>query len=226
MDPTQQSHRSGLPPSQGRASDGAIGVNYGATLLDQLFNDQQAAAQRAEMSLHQQGLLQSLLPSQSSKNILAAALQQEIAASLGNVNSPLLPSLPGGHQSGIGGGLLSAQKNYLRQLAPSTPSVSSESLIQSLRASTDPSPAQSVANADSDKSRGVALTLPCQARGMAADHNSSVSIHPWRPIAYPWSPNFLFLSHVLTRPRTLRSQAQLPTGSISCVPTLLAVLQV
>lgn len=162
---------------QGSLSARLAGTQYDTTILNQLLQ-QQSAAQRAEASLHQRSLLQSLLPSPgANSNILSVALQQEIAASLSNSNFQLLSNVnrssPG---SLVGGGLLSRQEQelaMLRRLAGSASTSGKPSLVQSIGSRDAEN--SIVEGQKASNFIDSSVQLPCQARGMAADHNASVS---------------------------------------------------
>ena len=172
---------------QGNLGARLAGTQYDTSILNQLLQ-QQSAAQRAEASLHQRSLLQSLLPSpRSNSNMLAVALQQELAAasSLPNPNLQLLPNVNRGSQGNLvggggggGGGLLARQEQELAMLRRITGSNSSTnrkpSIVHSIAEGGDSETSVVDGEKEADFVEST-LQLPCQARGMAADHNSSVS---------------------------------------------------
>jgi hypothetical protein len=176
---------------------------YSSSILNQLLQHQSAAAQRVEASLHQQKLFSSLLLSHQASN--AAALQQElVVASLGHGSSSLHQQLLPHHhinrcasQGLVVGGLMSRgdpQVTTTMRRLPGTftgqnllPTLSAkqQQQLELIRNSErgDLECQKEVGSGVSPSPAGheTATQLPCQARGMPADHNSSVSIHKfWR----------------------------------------------
>ena len=188
---------------QGNLGARLAGTQYDTSILNQLLQ-QQSAAQRAEASLHQRSLLQSLLPSpRSNSNMLAVALQQELAAasSLPSPNLQLLPNVNRGSQGNLvgggGGGLLARQEQELAMLRRITGSNSSTnrkpSIVHSIAEGGDSETSVVDGEKESDFVDST-LQLPCQARGMAADHNSSVSYDQFEDCCCRWT----LLNFVLT----------------------------
>jgi hypothetical protein len=167
---------------------------YSSSILNQLLQ-QQSAAQRVEASLHQQKLFSSLLLSQASN---VAALQQELVASLGHGSSSLQQMLPH-HMNrcasqGLVGGLLSRGDQHATTMRRLPGTFTGQNLLPSLNAKQQQH-LELIRNSEredlecqreggsgvsaSPAGQETATQLPCQARGMAADHNSSVRVNVW-----------------------------------------------
>jgi hypothetical protein len=160
-----------------------LGSQYPSTILNQFFQ-QPSATQRVEAALHQQGLL-SLVPNHhSGSSLIAAAVQQQVQQQLvASLASPRgIPLLQPFQQNLVVGdvcsnaGLLSRSErdNILQRLTPP----SSQSILSLAPQRGDGRVGRDDPNhaGSGDGSRQATATqLPCLARGMSADHNSSVS---------------------------------------------------
>ena len=174
-------------------------------LLQQQQQQQPSSSQRAEAALQQSSLL-SLLPNHhANSSIFAAAVQHQLVASLANPNVSLLQTLrlPQTTHRLVGLDLSSSisllsageREAMLRHLVavkssknlPPQASVKVNAEpkkgLSSERSEVKPSRGSSLssttvaAGTGSNPAQETATQLPCQARGMPADHNSSVSYY-------------------------------------------------
>ena len=244
---------------QNRTRNQALfGSQYPNSILNQILQ-QPASSQRAEAALQPQSLLSFIPNHRSGGNILAAAVQQQLVATLANSNIQLLQPMHLQRASqrfgarDLGGSLLSVgEQDALIRHFPSAAPVG-QAMLPSLTG-------QQQAESQKEKPQGVdhcdavaakllrgptesssklvsasghtpeaATQLPCQARGMPADHNSSVSMcvsmSQWvRSLMMPNRCNFLICLDI--RQHTLKSPAMHLTDNILYAPIHLVVLRV
>jgi hypothetical protein len=189
-------------PSQNLDNQAGLGSQYTNSILNQILQ-QPSATQRAEAAFHQQGLL-SLVPNQHNSNsLIAAAVQQQLVASLASPGLPLLQPfqcdlrtsqrLLVGDLASNGSLLSRSEREALarRFSASSNPgllSLAGQSQADYRGESSNLSDVLLGVGARKDDLTSTAgsgrqeatIQLPCQARGMAADHNSSVSLQIYR----------------------------------------------
>lgn len=172
------------------------GSNNNHSLLSNQFSNsifnqllQPSASQRAEAALQQQGFL-NLVPNHRS---LAAAVQQQlVAASLASPNVHMLPNvhlhrasqrLLAHDLAGQSALLSREEREVILQRFPTSSIGFLPSASQTPEKNIRDQPMEldilAMNKAGGSKSGPGATSLPCQARGMPADHNSSVSIATW-----------------------------------------------
>jgi hypothetical protein len=184
-----------VPSSMNNSSHRGSNTNH--SLLSNQFSNsifnqllQPSASQRAEAALQQQGFL-TLVPNHRS---LAAAVQQQlVAASLAAPNVHMLPTahlqrasqhLLAHDFAGQSALLSREEREAILQRFPTSsigylPSASQTPLTY-IRDQPMELDILAMNKAGGSKSGpDAASQLPCQARGMPADHNSSVSITSW-----------------------------------------------
>jgi hypothetical protein len=161
-----------------------LGSQYPSTILNQFFQ-QPSATQRVEAALHQQGLLY-LVPNSHNGNSLIAAVQhqvqQQLVASLASPRGipllqPFQQNLAVGDVRSNAGLLSRSDRDMIlqRMCPPSSQSIVSLSPQRGDARVGRDDPNHAGSGDGSTGRQATATPLSCLARGMSADHNSSVS---------------------------------------------------